>query len=313
MEQGWKARHMLTGVLTWVPPLNAWRLHRASTGGTDSPRYCYSVWLRHLVMLGRFGFRVKGTVIGELGPGDSIGTGLAALLSGARTYTGLDIVPFSAKADLPSFCEELLDMYVHRRPIPDDGEFPEVRPKLRSYDFPEYLLDLTDIRDRAASVHDELKAEINHGTYLAYRAPWSSPNEIAPASLDLIFSQAVLEHVDDLERTYQAMSLWLKPGGYASHVIDFGAHGLSPYWNGHRSYSDWEWRLVRGQREFLLNREPPSTHLAFAEEAGFEVLQLAREYDRTGLDHHMLAKRFQSLDAENSCTRGTVMILRKSC
>ena len=81
--QSWKIPHMLKGALTWVPPLNAWRRHRATTGGSDSARYCYSVWLRHLRSLAPYGFRVKGAHVGELGPGDSIGIGLAALLSGA--------------------------------------------------------------------------------------------------------------------------------------------------------------------------------------------------------------------------------------
>ena len=94
---------------------------------------------------------------------------------------------------------------------------------------------------------------------------------VAEASLDLIFSQAVLEHVDGLEETYRAMFAWLKPGGYASHVIDFTAHGRSPFWNGHWAYSDWEWELVRGKREFLLNREPLSTHLALVRNVGFEL------------------------------------------
>jgi len=74
---------MLKGALTWVPPLNALRLRRAATGGSDSSRYCYSVWLRHLRTLDSHGFRVKGAHVGELGPGDSIGIGLASLLSGA--------------------------------------------------------------------------------------------------------------------------------------------------------------------------------------------------------------------------------------
>jgi len=311
MVQGWKARHMLKGMLTWLPVLDAWRVRRASTGGTDSARYCYSVWLRHLVTLDQYGFRVKGALVGELGPGDSIGTGLAALLSGASQYIGLDIIPFSAKADLIGIYDELLQMYFRREPIPNDSEFPAVRPKLDSYEFPSHLIDWADIENRAERIRSELKAGINHGHCLSYRAPWSSRNEVAPASLDLIFSQAVLEHVDDLEGTYRAMFVWLKCGGYASHVIDFGSHGLSPFWNGQRAYSDWEWHLVRGRREFLLNREPLSTHLTCAERANFEVLLSKPEYDSCGLNIQDLSQRFRGLDAEESRTRGAVLILQK--
>ncbi len=99
MVRGWKIPPIVKGALTWVPLLNEWRFRRGSTGGSDSARYCYSVWLRHLALLVQHGFTVKGAQIGELGPGDSIGIGLAALISGGARYVGLDIVPFSLKAD----------------------------------------------------------------------------------------------------------------------------------------------------------------------------------------------------------------------
>src|SRR5437899_2222019 len=143
MIQAWKVPHIVKGVLTWVPVLNAWRLRRAATGGSDSSRYCYSVWLRHLVTLDRFGFRIKGARIGELGPGDSIGIGLAALLSGATRYVGLDIVPFSARADLEGIYDELVHLYSRREPVPNENEFPLVRPKIDSYEFATHLLDWT--------------------------------------------------------------------------------------------------------------------------------------------------------------------------
>ena len=152
---------------------------------------------------------------------------------------------------------------------------------------------------------------MNRGQRLSYRAPWTSTDEIAVNSLDLVISQAVLEHVDDLEETYQAMAAWLKPGGYASHVIDFSAHYLSPYWNGHWAYSDLEWRLVRGCRDYLLNRKPLSAHLVRAERAGFEVLSLRQNHGSQGLNVDALSPRFRRLDAEDACTSGAVLILRK--
>jgi hypothetical protein len=129
--------------------------------------------------------------------------------------------------------------------------------------------------------------------------------------LELIFSQAVLEHVDDLDETYQAMFAWLKPGGYASHVIDFSAHHLSPFWNGHWAYSDREWQLVRGQREFLLNRKPLSAHLACAEKVGFEILSIDRLRDNGGLNTKGLSERFQALNCDDARTRGAVLVLQK--
>lgn len=65
MVRGWKIPNIVKGTLTWVPLMNGWRLHRGSTGGSDSAGYCYSVWLRHLVTLDQHGFKVTGTQIGE--------------------------------------------------------------------------------------------------------------------------------------------------------------------------------------------------------------------------------------------------------
>jgi SAM-dependent methyltransferase len=311
MMQAWKTQHIVKGLLTRVPLLDRWRQRRAATGGSGSARYCYSVWLRHLSVLGSNGFRVKGAEIGELGPGDSIGTGLAALLSGAEVYAGLDIVPFSTKASLLVIFEELVRMYLNFEGIPNDEELARVRPKLDSYAFPHELVDCSDLATRAEKMRQDLCGDLSSSRMMSYRVPWSSPDVIKCGSLDLIFSQAVLEHVDALDKTYLAMSSWLKPGGYASHVIDFGAHHLSPFWNGHWAYKDVEWRLVRGRREFLLNREPLSTHLECARKAGFEIVQQMNNYDHSGLPQRLLASRFQQLGCPDSHTRGTVLILRK--
>ncbi len=309
--QLWKSRHILSGMLTSVPILNTWRQRHESTGGSDSARYCYSVWFRHLITLYRYGFRVSGAKIGELGPGDSLGIGLAALLSGAGRYVGLDIVPYSAKADLNKMLDELLRMYRQEEQVPDDKEFPSVRPLIDSYAFPRHVVDQRNVTAKADEICDQLRSGLNSGSLLGYRVPWISLPKIDEASLDLIFSQAVLEHVDSLEETYRAMFTWLKPGGYASHVIDFKAHGRSPFWNGHWAYSDWQWNLVRGKREFLLNREPLSTHLRLAKNVGFEILLAQREQAPHRLESPALASRFQKMDATDALTSGVSLVLQK--
>lgn len=302
---------MLTGMLTWLPILDAVRQRRASTGGSNSARYCYSVWFRHLSTLDRYGFKIHGAQIGELGPGDSLGLGLATLLSGAARYVGLDIVSYPGRADLEGIFDEMLHMFSQRARVPDDAEFPRVRPQMDSYEFPSQLIDWTNFHAKAEEIRQQFRNGLNNSPLLGYRVPWMSLPNIAEASLDLIFSQAVLEHVDCLEETYRAMFAWLKPGGYASHVIDFNAHGRSPFWNGHWAYSDWQWRLVRGKREFLLNREPMSTHLSLAKKIGFEVLLLKKNQRSHGLEPTALASRFRRMDAEDAETSGVFIILRK--
>ncbi|MBX3326120.1 MAG: methyltransferase domain-containing protein [Nitrospira sp.] len=262
-------------------------------------------------MLDQCGFKIDGAQVGELGPGDSLGIGLAALLSGAARYVGLDIVPYSAKADLEKMLDELLQMYSQEERIPDGTEFPSVRPQIASYGFPGHLIDRASVLAKAEEVRSHLRGGLNSSSFLGYRVPWTSLPHIAEASLDLIFSQAVLEHVDSLEETYRAMFAWLRPGGYASHVIDFKAHGRSPFWNGHWAYSDWQWKLVRGKREFLLNREPMSTHLAHAKKVGFKVVLSKREEATIGLDISALSSRFRQMSGVDAQTSEVLMILQK--
>ena len=306
----WKWPHIAKGMLTWVPPVNAWRRRHMSTGGTDNSRYCYSVWLRHLVTLQRYGLQIKGARVGELGPGDSIGTGLAALLSGAEYYIGLDVLPLSAATDIKSIFKELVRLYKERAPIPE--EFPRLRPRLDSYEFPDQLIDWRGFNERSERIRAELSAGLDYNKMVRYRAPWTSIEEIEPNSLDLIFSQAVLEYAAPLDEVYRAMSLWLKRGGYASHVIDFSAHYLSPYWNGHWAYSTTEWRLAHGRRETFLNRRPLSVHVDCARQLGFEILAVNAYGDSTGLPDASLATEFRHMKLEDRQARGALLIFCKA-
>jgi hypothetical protein len=60
----------------------------------------------------------------------------------------------------------------------------------------------------------------------------------------LILSHSMLEYVVNLEDTYLAWALWLKPGGWISHQIDFTSHYLTKDWNGQRTSPDWMWKII---------------------------------------------------------------------
>ena len=63
------------------------------TGGTINSRYCYSVWMRHLINLNSTGTELPA-IVAELGPGDSLGIGFAALLSGCTKIYAFDVVKY---------------------------------------------------------------------------------------------------------------------------------------------------------------------------------------------------------------------------
>jgi hypothetical protein len=224
------------------------------------------------------GLQTNAACVAELGPGDSLGLGLAALLSGAESYIALDAKSHANPEKNLSVFEELVALFRARTPIPDDSEFPLVQPKLTTFRFPDRLL----TADRMASLLAEprltqIRAAIRGqpgSIKIAYKAPWTAPGIIESGGVDFLVSQAVLEHVEDLDLTYQAMRTWMKPGASMSHSVDFSSHDLTREWNGHWTLGDLTWLVVRGTRRYLINREPISTHLALLSKYGFEPVHI---------------------------------------
>ena len=134
-----KAKHLVKGLVTFVPGSDR-ILPSTTTLGTNSARYCYGVWIKHLTMLHRHAglTRVPDTVA-ELGPGDSVGIGLSALLSGANHYEALDVVPFASSAANLEVCDELVALFQQRAPSPAEG-FPNFWQYLDDDLFPHQVL-----------------------------------------------------------------------------------------------------------------------------------------------------------------------------
>jgi hypothetical protein len=291
------------GVATFVPGIATLHRRITHTGGTDSARYCYSVWLRHLIMSYQNGLCTRPPCrVAELGPGDSIGIGLASLLCGADRYYGLDALPLANLRRNLSVFDELVELFRARVRIPDDVEFPNVRPKLTSYDFPDALISRANER-RIERIRRSIEDPVGADSMIRYVAPWWNPNVIEQGGVNMIFSQAVLEHVDDLETAYLGMRAWLAPDGWLSHQVDFRCHGTAREWNGHWTYGDWTWRLLRGRRAFLINREPHSTHIRQLRAAGFTVV-CDEMVTGPAVDRRRLAPRFAQMSEADLTTSG---------
>lgn len=305
-----RVKAVLAGMATYLPGYDLIR----QTGGTDSARYCYSVWLRHLALAHRncWPGRMPG-VIAELGPGDSIGIGLAALLSGVEKYCALDIVRYSDLQNNLEIFDELVKLFTNRAAIPADDEFPLTNPKLDDYAFPGDLLgdDLLDVAldpDRIADIRWSIEHVDAQQSKIQYVVPWADPAVIRPHSVDMIFSQAVLEHVNDLPAVYAAMRQWLKPGGIMTHQIDYKCHGKADSWNGHWSYSDAVWKIVVGRRPYLLNRIPHSEHMRLLRKNDFDIVMEKPIRSESTLCRHQLASRFRSLSDEDLTTSGAFIV-----
>jgi SAM-dependent methyltransferase len=233
--------------------------------------------MRHLVHLFKNGMLNIPNRVAEFGPGSSLGTGLCAILAGAKEYYAFDHVECADKIHNLEVFDELVTLFKTKAPIPNNVEFPEVKPLLNDYSFPSHIFsedvlkkNLSD--ERIGRIRQALMAEsgVSGNIIIKYIVPWETYSEKYP-DVDLIFSQAVLEHIDNLERFYAIMYKVLTDGGFVSHDIDFRSHGETYEWNGHWAISDKKWRKIRGTRPYMINREPLSTHLQLLNKNGFQI------------------------------------------
>ena len=157
---------------------------------------------------------------------------------------------------------------------------------------------LAKIRSSIISItHDE-----SDQVPIKYIVPWDDDSVILNDSVDMIISQAVLEHVNDLKGSYIAMHKWLSPNGFMSHEIDFKSHGISANWNGHWTYSDFIWKLIVGNRKYLLNRHPCSVHIDSLNNAGFEIIYNFKNKTESSITRKHLAKRFIEMPDDDLTT-----------
>lgn len=296
-----KFKYLARGIIKSIPGIEYLYHPHQEKGGAQSARYCYSVWLRHLTYGLRNGLRAVPETVAELGPGPSLGIAIAALLSGAKRYCAFDIVRYPVDEENLKMFDELVALFRQKSPIPGQDEFPKLKPHLQNYAFPaallkdDYLRDMLE-PDRVASLRDAVKnASAGREDHIRYIAPWNDETVIRPESVDMILSQAFLEHVENLEEAYRAMRLWLKPGGIMSHTIDFKSHGTAGEWNGHWTYSDVEWQLIKGRQKYPLNREPYSTHRELLHKYRFKMLSDVKTIQPSAVSRFALAKRFKRL------------------
>ena len=308
---------LIKGFLSYVP--GAVLVPRREGGGANSARYCYSVWLRHLILARQNGMKKIPDTVAELGPGDSLGVGLSALLSGVHAYHAFDVVRFIRLEQNQKILAELIQLFRERAPVPDEQEFPRLFPRLNDYSFPDEILDYDILskslaQARVSAIHGALKKSslpAGNTGFITYSVPWNSETVLRENFIDFVLSQAVLEHVEELEDAYFSMSRWLKPGGYISHEIDFKSHGTARAWNGHWSYNDILWRIIRGKRAYLINREPLSSHIQHLQSAGFDLILLSKVQMPINPPPVNLAQRFAELDDDDLTTSSAYLLARK--
>jgi hypothetical protein len=304
------------GLATWIPGV-----HRAFNDskagiGTGAASYCYGVWMKHLTLLWEHGMHGMPATVVELGPGSSIGTGLAALLSGAERYVGIDAVAHATpEANLKVF-RELCCLFEQRAPRPRPG-FPAFDKYLDANLFPSHILTPARLEDALAPARlNRLQQAV-----MALSSPsprpairyhtWSARNGLGEAQVDLIFSHVVMNQIDDLDFVYERCARWARPGAWMSHQIDLSSLETTPEWNGHRRYGELTWRLIAGNRPYFVNRATIGTHLAMMKSKGFDIVEVIRGKRDDGLTREQHAPRWRSQSDEDLVTRTAFVIARR--
>jgi SAM-dependent methyltransferase len=174
------------GTETWQ------RLGLFRHGAMDDEGYAVKIFRSHWKRCGRP--ELRGSVVLELGPGDSIAIAVIARAHGARAVL----------VDSGAFAVD--DVRLYQR----------LADRLRSEG-----CDAPDLSE-AMSTEDVLR--ICEAEYLT--GGLESLRRLPDSSVDMIFSQAVLEHIrrDEFEMTLRELARVLRPDGRSSHRVDLRDH-----------------------------------------------------------------------------------------
>jgi hypothetical protein len=173
--------------------------------------------------------------------------------------------------------------------------------------------------------HGQLLAETTLEGFLRrarieYHAPAdASASDLAEESVDVVFSNSVLEHVSQecIVPIFRESHRVLRSTGYAIHSINCGDHYA--YWDrnitpiNYLAYDAKSWRFWNNRIQFQ-NRLRPQDFLEMTECAGFELIsvkQTPKQRLMTMLDQLSIAEEFRRYSAEQLCTTSVDFVARK--
>ena len=304
------------GLISWIPGVQRMFYDRSAGGGTASAAYCYGVWMKHLTLLWAHGMKSMPHTVLELGPGSSLGTGCAALLSGAERYLAIDAVAHMRPEANLQLLHELTERFRRRAPRPIAG-FPPFDQYLDANLFPSGALDDARLEAalapaRLARIERAVRAQCTGmpEEMLRYYT-WDTLRPTADGEVDLLFSHVVLNHAADLDEMYGKCERWVRPGGWMSHQVDFTCLRTAEQWNGHWAYGELAWKVIAGRRPYFVCREPLGTHLRLLEQHGFDVVHVVRGQMMGGIRREELAPRWRGISDEDLATQTGFIIARR--
>lgn len=277
----WWAKIRIKMLLSRVPvSYRSWqKLALFQHGYMEEPEYAFKVFQTHFESASvRFG--PSGFTALELGPGDSLFSALIANAYGASKIYLVDVDKF-AREDLPPYREMLY--YIANKGM----QAPDIR-QVKSLNT---MLSLC----RASYLTEGLE----------------SLKSIPDASIDFLWSNAVLEHVrlDQFEETIRETRRILKPTGVASHQVDLRDH-LGGALNNLR-YTREKWESPRmSQSGFYTNRIRFAEMLRIFKSAGFHIDAVhAAHWEKIPTSRRAMQPEFSSLKDADLLVKGFSVVL----
>lgn len=287
-------------------------------GKGSSAAYYYGVWLKHLTLSMEAGMGFP-RAMAEIGPGDSLGVGIAALLSGVSTYHAFDVMfvdsPDADVAMVPTLAAIMAGGTLR----PKKG-WPDYDHLLEGGSLPPEILARLPSRasltaNLIAEIVSKLKEPVDssEGLKRSWRTgePPGGTNGM-DGSYDFLMSHSVLEYVSDLDSCFARCRSMLRSGGWMSHQIDLTSLGITTHWNGHLAYPDRLWRIACGRRRFVPNRKLASDYIRSAEANGFHVVKtFVLESERLPTNVAP-SPQFKERTPQDLSTRGLFVIAQKA-
>jgi SAM-dependent methyltransferase len=164
-------------------------------GVNDQPAEALRKFSQHFAAVKPYLSKSEGWRCVEIGPGDSLATGLCGLLAGAAHVYSVDVGAFASRS--PNLYADVRDCAVKSGLAIADRQSDRTLPQLLDSLFESYLQNGVE-----------------------------SLAQIPSESIDFIFSTVALEHIadKDLNRFFAESARILKAGGVCSHGIDFRDH-----------------------------------------------------------------------------------------
>jgi SAM-dependent methyltransferase len=239
--------------------------------------------------LRRFAGDITGKTVIEIGPGDNLGVAYGFLRAGCSKVTAVEKISTIT-----------IDEYAARVLRRLDARLTGPGP----------TFDQVARREGATYVLDPGRLEVRRAAFEDLRLD---------EEVDVIYSNDVLEHVDDPAAVFRGAYRLLKPGGLFINSIDFGAHNVFA-WNKRErpldflTCDDWLWSLMFSRVQ-ATNRVRYSEILDAARAAGYAV----RSVDVTHrVSHAYLAEirrhllpRYQALSDDDLSVVECVLVVEK--